>query len=240
MMLQQLIILQIAAHLLADFIFQSQKWSDHKSEKVWSIYHFWHIVVVFFCSWLFSLDFGFWKAALLLTLLHLMVDLLKSYASKKLMNHELKKYLFFIDQSIHILILVLISVAYTHWFEVNFLIHFPVKQLAIFTGIVLCAKPSNIIIKNILVVYSIAIPVEAYTGGSDKSIPNAGKLIGVAERLLAFVLILAGQYTALGFIIAAKSILRFSATEKNEYVLVGTLLSFGIAIATALVVAGLA
>lgn len=239
MMLQQLIILQIAAHLFADFIFQSQKWSDYKSAKVVSIYHFWHILVVFFCSWLFSLDFGFWKAALLLSLLHLMVDMLKSYATKKLTNPELKKYLFFIDQSIHIIILVLISIAYTNWVEVNFLIHFPIKHLSIFTGIVLCAKPSNIIIKNILIVYSIAIPVEAYTGGSDKSIPNAGKLIGVVERLLAFVLILAGQYTALGFIIAAKSILRFSATEKNEYVLVGTLLSFGIAIATALWVVGL-
>lgn len=240
MMLQQLIILQIAAHLFADFILQSQKWSDLKSKKVWSGYHFRHILVVFGCSWLFSLDLGFWKAALLLTLLHLMVDMLKSYASMKLSNHVLQKYLFFIDQFIHILILVLISMAYANWYEINFLTHFSIKHLAIFTGLVLCAKPSNIIIKNILIVYSIAIPIEAYTGGSDKSIPNAGKLIGVAERFLALVLILAGQYTALGFIIAAKSILRFSATEKNEYVLVGTLLSFGIAIATALLVTSLA
>lgn len=239
MMLQQLIILQIAAHLFADFMLQSQTWSDLKSEKVVSIYHFRHILVVFACSWLFSLDLGFWKAALLLTLLHLVVDMLKSYASRKLTSYALKKYLFFIDQSIHILILVLISIAYANLYEINFLAQFSIKHLAIFTGLVLCAKPSNIIIKNILIVYSIAIPVEAYTGGADKSIPNAGKLIGIVERFLAFVLILAGQYTALGFIIAAKSILRFSATEKNEYVLVGTLLSFGIAIVTALVVAGL-
>jgi hypothetical protein len=240
MMLQQLIILQIAAHLFADFILQSQRWSDFKSEKVWSGYHFRHILVVFTCSWLFSLDPGFWKAALLLTVLHLVVDMLKSYASKKLANYALQKYLFFIDQSIHLLILVLICIAYSNWYEINFLAHFSIRHLAIFTGLVLCAKPSNIIIKNILIVYSIAIPVEAYTGGSDKSIPNAGKLIGIVERFLAFVLILVGQFTALGFIIAAKSILRFSATEKNEYVLVGTLLSFGIAIATGLWVAGMA
>ena len=35
---------------------------------------------------------------------------------------------------------------------------------------------------------------------------------------------------ALSLIIAAKSILRFSGTQKSEYVLVGTLLSFGIAV----------
>jgi len=42
-------------------------------------------------------------------------------------------------------------------------------------------------------------------------------------------LILIGQYSAVGLIIAAKSILRFRSTERNEYILVGTLLSFGIA-----------
>ena len=40
-----------------------------------------------------------------------------------------------------------------------------------------------------------------------------------------------GQYGAIGFIVAAKSLLRFKETDtaKTEYVLAGTLLSFGIA-----------
>jgi len=41
-----------------------------------------------------------------------------------------------------------------------------------------------------------------------------------------------GQYEAVGLIIAAKSILRFKGTQHSEYVLVGTLLSFGIAVFT--------
>jgi hypothetical protein len=47
---------------------------------------------------------------------------------------------------------------------------------------------------------------------------------------LCFVLI--GQYEAIGFVIAAKSLLRFkdSETLKTEYVLAGTLLSFGLAL----------
>jgi len=55
------------------------------------------------------------------------------------------------------------------------------------------------------------------------------KEIGIVERFLALALIIMGQYEAVGLIIAAKSILRFSGTQKSEYILVGTLISFGIA-----------
>ena len=63
-------------------------------------------------------------------------------------------------------------------------------------------------------------------------LPNAGKLIGIVERLLSFVFVLLGQYEAVGFIIAAKSLLRFAEGDKakSEYVLIGTLLSFTMAI----------
>jgi hypothetical protein len=46
------------------------------------------------------------------------------------------------------------------------------------------------------------------------------------------VLILFDQFAAIGFIIAAKSVLRFRDTDtaKTEYLLIGSLLSFGIAI----------
>lgn len=52
----------------------------------------------------------------------------------------------------------------------------------------------------------------------------------MVERILVLTLILVGQFSAVGFLIAAKSILRFNEYRKNEYILVGTLLSFGIAI----------
>ena len=52
------------------------------------------------------------------------------------------------------------------------------------------------------------------------------------ERLLSLVFVLLGQYEAVGFIIAAKSLLRFAEGDKakSEYVLIGTLLSFSLAI----------
>jgi hypothetical protein len=66
--------------------------------------------------------------------------------------------------------------------------------------------------------------------GAEKDLENAGKVIGVMERFMTLALVLSGQYTAVGLIIAAKSILRFNNQQKNEYILVGTLLSFGFAI----------
>ncbi|NQU10634.1 hypothetical protein HQ590_07590 [bacterium] len=55
---------------------------------------------------------------------------------------------------------------------------------------------------------------------------------GVLERLLVFFLVLGGQFTALGFVIAAKGIARFRELEQREfaeYFLIGTMLSLIIA-----------
>lgn len=57
---------------------------------------------------------------------------------------------------------------------------------------------------------------------------NAGRVIGILERLLIYFFVLNAQYTAIGFVMAAKSFTRFRELEKRsfaEYVLVGTLLS---------------
>lgn len=233
-MLYKLILLQFTAHLFADFIFQSQKWSDKKGEKIISLHHIYHILVVLGFSYLFSLDYNFWVASLVLTLFHLLTDILKSYLQLKNPN---KNY-FFVDQILHIIILILVSVGYAQVFEINFLIPLEIKTIAIFAAFIFCTKPANIFIKYIFIAFSISSPKdntesqnseESTKITEDKSLPNAGKLIGIVERLLALALILSGEYGAVGLIIAAKSILRFNDAQKAEYVLVGTLLSFGIA-----------
>lgn len=67
-------------------------------------------------------------------------------------------------------------------------------------------------------------------------LPNAGKLIGITERFLILTFIFLKQFEAIGFLLAAKSILRYkndddNNTIKTEYLLIGTLLSFGLALA---------
>jgi MFS family permease len=57
---------------------------------------------------------------------------------------------------------------------------------------------------------------------------SRGRAIGALERALALTLVLLGEYTAVGWIIAAKSLARFKALEDREfaeYFLIGTLAS---------------
>lgn len=234
-MLLTLIFLQLSAHLLADFVFQPQQWSDSKRLKVFTRHHVFHILVVFVLSWLFSLDINFWPAAVALTIIHFAADVTKSklqIGNRK--NNKPGSY-FFTDQLIHLVTLVVVVVLYDYFGKISFLLDVNLKTAAIVAAFILCAKPANIIIRNIFETFSVSFPeqepAEKTTAKPlEKSLPNAGKVIGVAERFLALALILAGQYSAVGLIIAAKSILRFNDTRKNEYILVGTLLSFGIAV----------
>lgn len=64
-----------------------------------------------------------------------------------------------------------------------------------------------------------------------KGLTNGGALIGLLERGLIFLLVMVDQSAGIGFLIAAKSVLRFETTSKDqkagEYVIIGTLASFG-------------
>lgn len=70
----------------------------------------------------------------------------------------------------------------------------------------------------------------------NESLKDAGKYIGILERLLVFAFIILDHWEAVGFLITAKSVFRFGDISNSkerqltEYILIGTLLSFGIAI----------
>jgi hypothetical protein len=57
---------------------------------------------------------------------------------------------------------------------------------------------------------------------------NAGRFIGILERILIYIFILNDNYSAVGLIVAAKGFTRFKELESRkraEYVLIGTLIS---------------
>ena len=72
--------------------------------------------------------------------------------------------------------------------------------------------------------------------GLPKGFADGGKTIGRWERLLIFLFVLADAPTAIGFLVTAKSILRFGEIKdadhqkEAEYILIGTLMSFGFAL----------
>ena len=77
------------------------------------------------------------------------------------------------------------------------------------------------------------------------SLEAAGRYIGIFERILVLTFIITDNFAAIGFLIAAKSILRFSdktetgARKQTEYVLIGTLMSFAITILLGLLIRAL-
>jgi hypothetical protein len=81
-----------------------------------------------------------------------------------------------------------------------------------------------------------------FTDSNEASLHNAGKYIGMLERLFVFIFVITCNWEGIGFLLAAKSVFRFGDLKESkdrkltEYILIGTLLSFGIAIVTGMVV----
>jgi hypothetical protein len=67
---------------------------------------------------------------------------------------------------------------------------------------------------------------------------KGGKWIGILERLFVLTFVLTGHIEGIGFLVTAKSIFRFGEfnRENTEYILIGTMLSFFIAMAVGLTV----
>jgi len=67
-------------------------------------------------------------------------------------------------------------------------------------------------------------------------LPNAGKYIGWVERILILTFIVGGYETAVGFLLAAKALVRYPEIKEDtrghfaEYFLIGTLTSVGLAL----------
>jgi uncharacterized membrane protein YidH (DUF202 family) len=73
-----------------------------------------------------------------------------------------------------------------------------------------------------------------------ENLANAGKWIGIIERIIILIFVMQNQYSAIGLLIAAKGIIRFNEKDrqeiKTEYLVIGTLLSIGIAIVMGLII----
>jgi len=111
------------------------------------------------------------------------------------------------------------------------------KTLILITAIYFLTQPVSIIMANVLRPWSDEISEE-----EEISLAKAGRFIGTLERLFVFAFILSGHWEAVGFLLAAKSVFRFGDLRESkerkltEYILIGTLLSFGLAILTGVVI----
>lgn len=220
----------LLAHLIGDFFLQPESWvkaKENKTLRSWQLYV--HAAVHALLSVLVVWDWQFWKWALLIGVIHLIID-----AAKVTFQTDKTRRAWFVgDQILHLVSLYLIG-AWSQGLSPGFLALGGETAIVFFTFALLLTKPTSILVK---------IVISKWTPHTDDaaSLASAGTYIGIIERLLTFLFILSNHWEAVGFLIAAKSILRFGDLKEakdrqlTEYVLIGTLLSFGIAIAAGVI-----
>jgi len=219
----RLLIVLIAGYVVADFLASTRRiqaiTERHKFSIVSSAIHAivtYAVLQVWLC----------WQIPLLIFLVHVLIDLLKCDRSTDSTTD------FIVCKSIHLAGLF----AVTH-----FLLN--TGMIVGFTGIgyLLLVQVAGLI----CTVHGAGQFIDIFTVKIKETnnlvingLAGGGKLIGELERLLIFLFIFIGYPAGIGFLVAAKSILRFEEAKKQklaEYVLIGTLLSFCMAIAGALV-----
>lgn len=237
-----LLMLLLLAHILGDFIFQSTAWIDERYKKHFLSRRLYaHAAIQTFLplTVLSLLLMPAWKMlglAAVIGTTHFAIDLAKSYTTPG------RLIWFIVDQLLHILVIVLVWLGLTNQWDlidrVNGLL-MGVDTLLILTGYIVVIWPFSVIIGQVCSSWTKDIE-------GTETLANAGKRIGQLERFLILTFILVDQFTAIGFLLAAKSILRFGDTKEvnhrkiNEYVLVGTMTSFALTIAFGLLLKFLA
>jgi len=216
----------ILAHLVGDFLLQPKSWVRHKEERKagsWKLYV--HALIHALLVLLLFADVSIWPVALAVGLSHLLIDAVRLYAQRE----QTRTSWFLADQAMHLFVIVVVW-----WYltgapdAIPFLTS--TKFLVYATALYFITQPMAVVIAMVLKPWAALIPQD-----TDRSLENAGKFIGILERLFVFGFIVANHWEAVGFLLAAKSVFRFGdlrqANERKltEYVLIGTLISFGTA-----------
>lgn len=221
----------ILAHFIGDFVLQPTSWVTDKQTKKWaSKYLYYHIATHALCL-LILLQFNvhYIGAIIGISVSHYIIDLTKLLLHNKLNS----RWLFALDQVAHLAI-ILLTVHYYFPLQIEFNHIFNSKTQLVLTCIVFVTQVSSVIMKVIISKWSLESESEA-------SLKDAGAYIGMLERLFVFAFIAINYWEGIGFLIAAKSVFRFGDLSKakdrklTEYILIGTLLSFGLAISCGLV-----
>ena len=221
----------ILAHLLGDFFLQPQKWvKDKEDKKLKSVWLYVHVAIHISLMFLIVWDLSYTPLIISIGFAHLIIDGLKLIFQRK----KTKRLFFFIDQLLHLISILALTILLYHG-DIEFNLTLSANHLLLLICLAFLTLPTSIIMKTIFTKWNISKLTK-----DNESLKDAGKYIGVLERLLVFIFIIVGHWEAVGFLITAKSVFRFgdltASKERKltEYILIGTLISFGIAIVISL------
>lgn len=226
----------LIAHFLGDFLFQTSNVVNQKQAKRWkSEWLYGHALIYALFIYVAS---SLWNQVFLLLpiafISHLFIDRFKVSLRNNTKN-------FLLDQLAHLFIIVAIwiilssdsillinSIIIDNW-------NSP-KILLIFLGYLLVLWPYGFLIGYTTAPFRKEL-TKSYTG-----LEKAGYWIGMLERFLIYSFILSGYTEAIGLLVVAKSIFRFGEIKdpekrkEAEYILIGSLFSFGLAMTTGYII----
>lgn len=221
----------ITAHLLGDFVFQTAAdvAGKHRTNVLLK-----HVLIVAALTYVLLGIPTAWLPAAVVFTSHLLVD----YAKIRFGRDDLIA--FTVDQVVHVAVLVALAGLMTFapsdnlWFRGFGEGYF--DFLAFASGVILIISVGAIVVGKAVDPFLLQMRASKKEP-SENEIPRhgfeeGGRLIGQLERALIFLFVLANQLSAVGFLIAAKSILRIGEVKERshrmeaEYIIIGTLISF--------------
>lgn len=219
----------LLSHLLTDFVLQLDDWVNDKKVNIWrSGKLYLHGFLAGLLAYLLVGGWQYWWLLFLVGISHIIIDGIKSTLTENI-------WVFLIDQLLHIIVLVIgwIIIVPVTWYEILRLSNLMLsdKLFIYLLAYLLVLWPSGQLIKNILISIN-----QNFKESIEKRPKNVGLWIGMIERLLILTFILQNNYQIIGFLFAAKSIFRHRRIESEtsgvylEYILLGTLISFLMAI----------
>jgi Protein of unknown function (DUF3307) len=222
----------LTAHLIADFPLQPAWMVQRKKNPAVLVLH---IALV---GGVAVLALGNYPAVLLLILLttHLVMDAIKVYALKDSLHS------FTLGQVVHLAVIIGLAIAFPRTVAEGWwgrLEH--VQQTDYFIGLCLLSGTIASLPVGAIVIRKATAPFTSQIGDHIPGLDNGGTYIGHLERALVMMLILMGQPAGVGFLLTAKSILRFGDVKESnqrkltEYIIIGTFMSFGWGLLIALV-----
>jgi disulfide bond formation protein DsbB len=227
----------LIAHVLADFFFQTNTIAQKKKDGLRSRHFYIHILTVGILTYIILAQWGNWWVPLAMMAMHGFIDWLK--AKSKLEN----LWGFLADQFLHIATIFMIWIILSNNTIPTFYQQlsqnvFNENTLLVITAYLILTFPASILTGHLTKKWQ----KEVLISEQDESLTDAGKWIGILERFLILTFIIMQQWMAIGFLLAAKSVFRFGDLKesrdrkKTEYILIGTLLSFTLAITTGIIV----
>ena len=221
--MKETLLVLVAAHFIADFLLQPD-WLQQRKERLWA--NLLHSAMVGGISYLFLQQWAAWGLPVLLFISHMAFDAIKQRCPDTWRT-------FCLDQFAHLASTVLILFFCGSFGWVSAFEGVGLEWMVLVAGFAATVYGAGFLVGKV----AGQLQEENALAEKINGLKNGGKLIGQLERTLIFLLVLLGQPAGIGFLVAAKSILRFGEAKDDqqlaEYVLIGTLLSFGLAIAAA-------